>query len=96
MTQHRIRIVRDCTPSNPVNEYDDVDEDTMRYWQEGEVYGFILERLSSPCAHCGAAPSWEEIDSCWGFYGPDPFENGISYHVTEEFHTELRNATFEY
>lgn len=35
----------------------------------GDVYGFRLFKL------CG--DEWEEIDSCWGFYGSDIRENGM-------------------
>jgi len=36
----------------------------------GAVYGFIVEE------HDG--DGWEEVDSCWGFYGDDIHENGIA------------------
>lgn len=40
--------------------------------------------------------NWEQEDSCWGFYGDDPFENGMSEHVDEELHEQLRAAAVEY
>ena len=36
---------------------------------KGEIYGFIVEDING-----------EHIDSCWGFYGDDPDENGMSDH----------------
>jgi hypothetical protein len=36
----------------------------------GSVYGFIVEELEGD--------DWEEVDSCWGFYGDDIHENGIA------------------
>lgn len=47
----------------------------------GEVYGFeVLDE------------DGEVTDSCWGFFGRDPFENGISDHIPKELHEALRNA----
>lgn len=34
---------------------------------EGDVYGYIVEEKKG-CDHCGHA-EWEEIESCWNFYG---------------------------
>ncbi|RLB70463.1 MAG: hypothetical protein DRH04_03520 [Deltaproteobacteria bacterium] len=36
-------------------------------WLEGDVWGYVLEDDEG-----------NEIDSCWGFYGSDPKENGIA------------------
>lgn len=41
----------------------------------GDVYGFTL--LSRKDEN----DTWEEIDSCWGFYGSDILSNGISDNV---------------
>lgn len=47
----------------------------------GNVYGFeVLDEEG------------EVTDSCWGFFGSDPFKNGIAEHVPEELHEALRNA----
>jgi hypothetical protein len=32
---------------------------------------------------------WEEIDSCWGFYGSDIKENGILEHISSEIEFEI-------
>ena len=71
--------------------------DTFKQWAEGDVYGFVIEQWTGACAceDCDAG-EWVETDSCWGFYGSDPFENGMSDHVPEELHDQLRNAEIEY
>lgn len=47
------------------------------HYISGEVYGFILEE------------DGEEVDSCWGFYGPDHHSNGLADHIPEELHHQL-------
>jgi hypothetical protein len=42
----------------------------------GDVYGFSLEKKQS-CGH------FEEVDSCWGFYGADPRTNGMADHMDQ-------------
>lgn len=71
--------------------------DTFKQWAEGDVYGFVIEQWTGACAceDCDAG-EWVETDSCWGFYGSDPFENGMSEHVPEELHDQLREAEIEY
>ena len=51
----------------------------------GDVWGFVVEERTPD-------GEWEESDSCWGFYGSDPFENGMSGHINEEDHVLLRLA----
>lgn len=43
----------------------------------GDVYGFNLYESEIPDDEDGD-PDWNEIDSCWGFYGTDIVENGIA------------------
>lgn len=71
--------------------------ETFKQWAEGDVYGFVIEEWTGACAceECDAG-EWVETDSCWGFYGSDPFENGMSDHVPEELHDQLREAEVEY
>jgi hypothetical protein len=45
----------------------------------GDVYGYILEDEDG-----------NEGDSCWGFYGSDPFKNGIADSIGAEYHEQLR------
>lgn len=41
----------------------------------GDVYGFTLYEAEP--VEGGGKPDWEEVDSCWGFYGCDILTNGI-------------------
>lgn len=47
--------------------------ETYDQFLRGDVYGF-------KCVENG-----EETDSCWGFYGTDPKENGMIDHIGKEF-----------
>lgn len=38
---------------------------------------------------------WEEIDSCWGFFG-DHETSGILEHIPQEFHEDIGNIEIEY
>lgn len=71
--------------------------DTFKQWAEGDVYGFVIEEWTGACAceDCDAG-EWVGTDSCWGFYGSDPFENGMSEHIPEHLHDKLREAEVEY
>lgn len=71
--------------------------ETFKQWAEGDVYGFVIEEWTGACAceECDAG-EWVETDSCWGFYGSDPFENGMSDYVPDELHDQLRDAEVEY
>lgn len=71
--------------------------ETFKQWAEGDVYWFVIEEWTGACAceECDAG-EWVETDSCWGFYGSDPFENGMSDHVPDELHDQLREAEVEY
>lgn len=66
----------------------------FKQWAEGDCYGFRLEKrnVCPTCEH----EEWEEVDSCWGFYGSDPFENGMSDYIDAQHHHLLRNAEPEY
>lgn len=55
----------------------------------GDVYGFILR--DKPCEHCDDETG-DELDSCWGFFGSDPLENGMSDHLNEKYRTELEKV----
>lgn len=60
-------------------------------WLEGEVYGIIIEQagtettvvrdMTGTLIRESVTPTWEEIDSVWGFYG-DPHDE-ISYIQSE-------------
>ena len=59
-------------------------------FNRGEVYGYIIER-SETCDHCGKE-QWETVDSCWGFYGADPRENGIIGNIDKKYHNAVIEA----
>lgn len=59
------------------------------YWAWGDVYGYVLEELRTfkkvydTGEECNDE-EWEEIDSCWGFYGRDPEANGMIDNINYE------------
>ncbi len=55
-------------------------------YHAGDVYGFILR--AKPCEHCDDETG-DVLDSCWGFWGSDPMENGIAGHLSDEVRAEL-------
>jgi len=51
------------------------------------VYGFIIEKKIS-CS-CGEHEEWEEVDSCWGFFGDMDYclteaKDIVDYRTREE------------
>jgi len=48
--------------------------ETYSQWLEGDVYGFVLEDAQG-----------NHIDSCWGFYGTDWAENGMTDCIPAEY-----------
>lgn len=48
----------------------------------GDIWGFVLEQFDGE--------NWEEIDSCWGFYGKDIWTNGMVEHLDGEIVTALK------
>lgn len=62
----------------------------------GDVWGFVVEECADDPDEYGHDEEWEQVDSCWGFYGQDPFTNGMSYHIDEELHPLLREAEVSY
>lgn len=66
---------------------------------EGDVYGFILESRPAQVydedgdpVDMDADDLWEHEDSCWEFFGRDPFENGMAEHIDKEHHELLKEA----
>ena len=47
----------------------------------GEVYGYVIEHRDED-ADPEDESSWDEVDSCWGFYGSDWKTNGIKEHLS--------------
>ena len=52
-----------------------------RQYLTGDTYGYRM--LDS---------DGEEVDSCWGFYGSDPFDNGMSDAIDSKYHDLLKQA----
>lgn len=48
---------------------------------QGDIYGFTTLDAEG-----------EAIDSCGGFYGSDPFDNGMSEHIASQYHSLLKQA----
>ena len=80
-----------CTKERAVAESGSIEQaeknmrseiETYSQYINGEVFGFILEE-GEPCSH--GEIHWEHVDSCWGFYGLDPKQNGMLEHMTEEW-----------
>lgn len=61
------------------------DVETYDQYLRGDVYGFVIEELKQD-------GTWENFDNCWGFYGDDPFENGMTDYIDEELHPLLKEA----
>ena len=53
--------------------------ETYSQYLAGEVYGYIVRK--PPCGECGGRGDMG--DSCWGFYGSDPKENGMLANVDD-------------
>lgn len=57
---------------------------------EGDVYGFVVEEYDEE------SDEWDEVDSCWGFYGSDVKENGMLDHVSDEDKRLFEKAEIDY
>lgn len=58
--------------------------ETYNDYLQGNVWGY---QIMSVCPTCGQED--EIIDSCWGFYGLDPKENGIYDCLPAEFQNRI-------
>lgn len=59
-------------------------------WAAGEVYGYVIEE-GKTCGHCNRTV-WEEVDSCYGFYGRKIEANGMLDNVPSDMKEVLLNA----
>jgi len=82
------------------HDVDNLDVEQVKQWLVGEVetydqyltgdvWGFVLRGPTKHCDACGHDEEGDEIDSCWGFYGDNPMENGIADHLDTELVEEL-------
>lgn len=63
------RGISECTTVENAENYLRGEVKTYDKYLTGDVYGFIVEALDYESG------DWEEIESCWGFYGDNPREN---------------------
>jgi hypothetical protein len=66
---------------------------TYDQYLTGDVYGFIVEERDEDDE---GEEAWEEIDSCWGFYGSDVRENGMAGHLSDDLVELAADAEIEY
>lgn len=60
--------------------------ETYDQYLRGDIYGFEL--YGKPCPTC--EDEGEVTESCWGFYGSNPLENGMSDSFDEGVRKELK------
>lgn len=64
----------------------------------GEVYGYTLyeqDGFVEDDVEESAEPNWAEIDSCGGFLGDDPVQNGIAYNAGNGLEEAIKNNKYE-
>lgn len=66
----------DMPSDDAITEWLEGEWKEYRAWAEGDVYGYVVERIvtvhsaSGDVCHYG---DWEEVESCWGFYGDSDY-----------------------
>jgi hypothetical protein len=72
--RERMGLTDDHLAAHPDVQVVNVDE--YRAWLEGECYGYVLEELQLwRNEQTGSKrEEWEQVDSCWGFYGSEYVE----------------------
>ena len=80
------------TPDNLVSGCLEGELATYNQYLAGDVWGYLVE-VRKHCDACGH-DEWEHVDSCWGFFGSDPLENGIGESIGE-YVTDDELATIE-
>ena len=64
----------------------------------GEVYGYTLyeqDGFIEDNVEESAEPNWVEIDSCGGFLGDDPVQNGMAYNAGNGLEEAIKNNKYE-
>lgn len=60
----------------------------------GDIYGFeLLAPHNCDCDECSC--EGEHVDSCWGFYGSDPVENGMVDHLAAKYRKEIMAGDYQ-
>ena len=60
--------------------------DEWRHYCEGEVYGWVIERRVTwkrTDDETETMHTWEQVESCWGYYGHDDGVEMAKYHLAE-------------
>ena len=65
--------------------------ETYNQYLTGDVYGYTLYATDDDTDD---DPDWEEIDSCWGFFGDDGMENGLVEQVGCGLNEAILNDAF--
>lgn len=87
-----------CSPKNAESILEGTAE-LFDQWAWGDVYGFRVEECKqfTKTYKDGTVEEdeeWEEIDSCWGFYGTDWMNNGMADYIDKELHEQLKNYDY--
>lgn len=90
------RGIDECTSIENATKCLQGEVEVYAQYLQGDVYGYVVEECPDDPDEYGLDQVWESVDSCWGFYGSDPFTNGMADHIDEELHDQLRNAEVEY
>lgn len=88
----------ETTGANKENENEILESASKLFdaWAWGDTFGFILEKNVNfkkvyEDGTSEDSEEWQQLDSCWGFYGSDFKTNGISEHLPNELHYLLDN-----
>jgi hypothetical protein len=68
----RLLMVPDEDARDPRKEFDNYGDEEVRAWQDGDVWGYVIEERIGWVRADGSAETmetWETVDSCFGFYG---------------------------
>lgn len=60
------------------------------YWAWGDCYGFVAEKLAND-GDPDCDDDWQDIDSCWGFYGPHD-ESGLTHAAMESILFDMKES----
>lgn len=90
------RALSECTLIENATKYLQGEVRVYDQYLQGDVYGYVVEECPDDPDDYGLEQEWTETDSCWGFYGSDPFENGMAEHIDEALHEQLRTSEIEY
>ena len=76
----KAKAIEECGDLEKAKRYLDSEFSTYEQYLRGQCYGFKIEergRCECEALDDDDCECWDELDSCWGFYGEDPIENGM-------------------